>query len=70
MRMPGFTADASLAKTTRHYVLAPRDVAAGAAGGRVVPQGLWVNPWSHHLIYRDDYVGCVDLGYVGPRTLM
>jgi hypothetical protein len=66
MRIPGFTAEASLAKTTRRYVLAAR----AAIAGRVVPQGLWVNPASHHLIYCDDVVGCVDLGYVGPRTLM
>jgi hypothetical protein len=62
MRMPGFTAEYSLGKTKHHYVLTP----GAAASGKVVPQGLWVNPITNHLIYCDDVVGCIDLGYRGP----
>jgi hypothetical protein len=70
MRMPGFTAEASLAKTKQHYALA---AAPRADAGRVVPQGLFVNPTNHHLIYCYDeggFSGCVDLGYRGPIYLM
>ena len=70
LRTPGFTAEASLAKTAQHYGLGP----AGTAGaGRVIPQGLFVNPGNGHLIYCYDeggFSGCVDLGYRGPFTLM
>jgi hypothetical protein len=67
MRMPGFCAEASLLKTAQRYVLSH---CGAAAGGKVVPQGLWVNPVTHHLIYCDDVVGCIDLGYRGPIYLM
>ena len=70
MRMPGFTAEASLVKTKQRHALAP---VAAANAGRVVPQGLFVNPSNHHLIYCYDeggFSGCVDLGYRGPITLM
>jgi hypothetical protein len=69
LRMPGFTAEASLAKTTQHYALAPP---AAADAGRVIPQGLFVNPLSGHLFFCYDeggFSGCVDLGYRGPFTL-
>jgi hypothetical protein len=69
MSMPGFTAEASLAKAEQHYSHA---AGAGAAeAGMVRPQGLSVR--NGHLIYCYDeggFSGCVDLGYVGPRTLM
>jgi hypothetical protein len=69
MGMPGFTAEAALAKTERHYAQAS---GAGAAdAGRVVPQGLHVV--NGHLWYCYDeggFSGCVDLGSVAAHTLM
>jgi hypothetical protein len=67
MSMPGFTAEASLAKAEQHYSHA---AGAGAAeAGMVRPQGLSVR--NGHLIYCYDeggFSGCVDLGRVGART--
>jgi hypothetical protein len=68
MRMPGFTAEASLAEKL-HYLLA---VKPAAEGGKVVPQGLYVNG-AGHLIYcynEGGFSGCIDFGRVGARTLM
>ncbi len=69
MSMPGFTAEASLAKAEQHY---SQTAGAGSGeAGRVVPQGLHVV--NGHLWYCYDeggFSGCVDLGSHGPRTLM
>jgi hypothetical protein len=67
MGMPGFTAEASLAKTEQHYANAAG--ASASSAGQVLPQGLYVN--NGHLWYCYDeggFSGCVDLGRVGART--
>jgi hypothetical protein len=64
LRMPGFNAEASLYDVSGQYSMA--GTLPISTEGRVVPQGLWVNPVTHHLIYCDDTVGCIDLGYRGP----
>jgi len=66
MTMPGFTAEASLAKAKQYYVLTSR---IAAEAGKVLAQALFVNR-NLHLIYCDDLVGCLDLGYRGPGYAM
>jgi len=54
MRLPEFTAEASLGKTSEHYSLSTDLV---SESGRVQPQGLFVNP-NGDLVYCDSTVGC------------
>jgi len=57
MRLPEFTAEASLGKIREGYLLASK---ALAATGSVVPQGLWVTPWGD-IVYcynEGGFSGC------------
>lgn len=69
MTIPGFTAEASLAKTMQHYVLAS---GAAAEAGRVLPQGLFVSP-NGDLIYcynEGGFSGCFTVRRHIAYTLM
>jgi len=66
MRIPGFTAEASIENIKEGYALTLK---ARTKTGNVQPQGLFVNP-NGDLVYCDNYVGCIVVRHKLKHTLM
>ncbi|MBV8451859.1 MAG: hypothetical protein JOZ29_06250 [Deltaproteobacteria bacterium] len=60
MRLPEFTAEASLGNLTKVYALRSND---HGHGGGVLPQGLFVDQ-NGNIWYCDEIVGCTQVGHV------
>jgi hypothetical protein len=60
VKTPGFTAEASLGKLTKDYVLRSED---RRHDGSVRPQGLFVDR-NGNIWYCDDVVGCTQVGHI------